>query len=522
MQSFCTGRRKIAEKRSMDKVAYSYKERKQKQLNNMISFSNVNDLMFPGLPLLSDEPRLMTLKPVSHNETVPTPSIPQGFADSNAYLRHLVHEGAINRFGSLISKEVKERLDKELSFIEKKGITNYILFVWDVMKTARESIDKCLITALHGQFLCSMVNYVLNITPINPVDHHIPFEEFLNDARQGIPNICIDVNEDSKENFITLMKKRYGNRIAPLYYEQTRRSDGMKVKKFFYDQWAIAERNLDELMPMCEVYDENRKEQVLCPTISKSQRKEIFEKGAMIQTVMDWRSLTTINRMMRKIEPHWSNVDRQKFLDAIPLDDPATMDLFRKGDTDDIYFFEEEDMSKELIKLQPDSWMDLLVLFTLRGSADNNSQLRQEFIRRKRSGEYINYPIPAMAEILDETYGILLHREQFILLAHKLGNLSLSDAKLLSTAMCRVRRDHDLVMNHYLPIFIEGGREKGYSQDLLEQIYTSWWQHGGFARIFSKCSNLGYVLMAYQMAYLKVHYPEEWTELQILKAIFHR
>ena len=124
--------------------------------------------------------------------------------------------------------------------------------------------------------------------------------------------------------------------------------------------------------------------------------------------------------------------------------------------------------------------------------------------------------------MLDETCGLLLYKEQLILLAHKLGNLSFSDAYAMSVAMQRLRRDRDVVMNHYLPLFVKGGCEQGYPQDLLEQIFTSWWQHGGFAKIGGKCSDMGLVLMAYQMAYLKVHYGKEWTEQQILKAIFHR
>lgn len=506
----------------MNEVAFSYKERKQNNLDNMISFSNVNDLMFPGLPLAKEGAPVWSSINVTHNETVPTPSIPQGFVDSNDYLRHLVQKGTINRFGPLIPQNVKERINQELSLIEKKGVTDYILFVWDAMESARKSLENCLIIGLHGQFLCSMVNYVLNITSINPIAHHLPFEMFVNDATQGIPDICIDVDGDSERKFIALMREKYGDRMAPLFLEYTRRADGQKVRKFHYDKWAIAEMSLDKLMPMCEVYDEKRKEQVHCPKFSKSQRTEILEKGAMIQSIMSWWPLSTINRMLRKINPHWSNVDKQKFLDAIPLDDSATMEVFRQGDTEDIFLFAEEDMRKCLTDMQPNSWVDLLVLNSLRGSAAYNPQLRQEFIRRKRAGEVINYPIPAMAEVLDETCGLLLYKEQLILLAHKLGNLSFSDAYAMSVAMQRLRRDRDVVMNHYLPLFVKGGCEQGYPQDLLEQIFTSWWQHGGFAKIGGKCSDMGLVLMAYQMAYLKVHYTKEWTEQQIIKAIFHR
>lgn len=128
-----------------------------------------------------------------------------------------------------------------------------------------------------------------------------------------------------------------------------------------------------------------------------------------------------------------------------------------------------------------------------------------------------------MAEVLDETYGLLLYPEQLMLLAHKLGNLPLSDAYTLSISMSRIRRDRDLVMNHYQPLFIMGGCEKGYSKDLLERIFTSWWKYGGFARIFPKCVDLGLIQMSYQIAYLKTHYPKEWAELHILKNIFtHR
>ena len=88
--------------------------------------------------------------------------------------------------------------------------------------------------------------------------------------------------------------------------------------------------------------------------------------------------------------------------------------------------------------------------------------------------------------------------------------------------MGRVRRDYDLVMDHYLPMFIEGGCEKGYPKDLLEQLFTTWWQFGGYAKIFPKTSDMGLILASYRMAYLKVHYPKEWTEQQILINIFSR
>ena len=176
------------------------------------------------------------------------------------------------------------------------------------------------------------------------------------------------------------------------------------------------------------------------------------------------------------------------------------MDLFRTGDTEDIYQFDAPDIRNTPSK--------------------RNTPLLQEFLRRKKSGEVIHYPIPEMAEVLDETYGLLLYPELLMLLAHKLGNLSLSDAYTLSISMGRIRRDRDWVMNHYLPMFIKGGCEKGYPKDLLEQIFTTWWQYGGFAKVFPKCSNMGLVLNSYQMAYLKAHYSKEWIEQQILRNIF--
>ena len=490
----------------------------------MSEFTNLNDLMFPGLPPANNERRFATTNKTIHNETVPTPSLPKGFTDSNVYLQHLVHEEIKKRYGHLIPKEVEERILQELSIIEQKRLADYILFVRESMKTARESLKSCLITSLKGRTLCSMVNYLLDITSINPIDHHLPFEMFADEATTHIPCICMDVDSDNASEFITLMKKMYGNLMAPLFFEYENRSTGQKKRKIHYDQWVIANKDINDLLPMCEVYDEKKGENVLCPIYKKGSETSdlIYEKGAMIQSILDWHPLSYLNRMFDKIKPHSSNIDKLRFLKEIPLDDPATMDLFHTGDTEDIYLFDAPDIRECLVNLHPDTLMDLVALNSLRTPSNRNTPLLQEFLLRKKSGKAINYPIPEMAEVLDETYGLLLYLEQLCLLAHKLGNLSLSDARTLSLSMGRVRRDYDLVMNHYLPMFIKGGCEKGYSKDLLEQIFNSWWQFGGYAKIFPKTSDLGLILASYRMAYLKVHYPKEWTEQQILINIFSR
>lgn len=488
----------------------------------MIKFENLNDLMFPGLPPVNNERRFATASKTIHDETVPTPSLPDGFTDSNDFLRYLVHEGIGNHYGYLIPQDVEERIEQEVSLIEQKGLADYFLFIWNSMRTARESLKSCLILSLKGRALCSMVNYLLDITSINPIKHHLPFEMFVNETANYIPNICIDVDSDYANEFINLMEKKYGKQMAPLFSEYEKKSDGQKRRKIYYDQWVIANRDISNLLPMCEVYDEKRGENVLCPIYSKHDKMEIYEKGAMIQSIMNWRPLSTLNRMLNKIKPHASNADKLRFLKEIPLDDPATMDLFRTGNTKDIYLFDTPDIRESLVNMHPDTLTDLVTLNSLSTPSKRNTPLFQEFLRRKKSGEVINYPILEMAEVLDETYGLLLYPEQLMRMAHKLGNLSLSDAHTLSLSMGRVRRDYDLVMNHYLPMFIKGGCEKGYSKDLLEQIFTTWWQYGGFAKFFSQCSDMGLVLTSYQLAYLKTHYPKEWTEQQILTNIFRR
>lgn len=189
----------------------------------MLDLSSMNDLMFPGLPPVNNDRRFVTASKTIHNETVPTPSIPQGFADSNAYLRHLVNKGAINHYGCMVPKDVEKRINHELSIIEQKGLEDYILFIKDSMKTARESLKSCLILCLKGRALCCMVNYLLDITTINPIEHHLPFETFVNETTIGIPNICMDVNREHANGFINLMKKKYGNQMAPLFLNMRER-----------------------------------------------------------------------------------------------------------------------------------------------------------------------------------------------------------------------------------------------------------------------------------------------------------
>ena len=478
----------------------------------MSEFTNLNDLMFPGLPPVNNECRLTTARQTIHNETAPTPSLPEDFSDSYSYLRHLVYKEAANHYGSLIPKDVEERINMELSVFEKKKLADYILFIWDSMKTARESLKSCLIFNKQGSISCSMVAYLLNITFINPLKYHFPFEMFVNESKQGLPYICIDVDTNSKMDFVALLKKKYGNRMASIYHQ-----DSNHEKTISICEWAIANKSIESLMPTCKMYDKKRDIVVLCPDCDMDK---VREYGAIVQTILDWKPLSTINKTLDLIKI--KNEDKLKFLNDIPMNDVATMDVFRNGDTEDIYLFDKEYMRENLVKLCPDTWTEIVLLLSLRGK-DDDAQLLQEYIRRKNAGEVINYPIPEMAEVLDETYGLLLFREQFIRLAHKLGNLSLSDACTLSLAMGRhFRRNQDVVMNKFLPLFLKGGCEKGYPQNLLEQIYTTWWQYGGFTQSINKYWDMGITLTAYQLAYLKTHYPKEWTEQQILTNIFRR
>ncbi len=255
----------------------------------------------------------------------------------------------------------------------------------------------------------------------------------------------------------------------------------------------IAPKDLTEIIPVA-----TSKETELL--ITQFEGKVIEDAGVIKMDFLGLKTLTIIRHALKLIEEnHNVKID----IDAIPLDDQLTLDLYAKGETNGTFQFESPGMQKYLKELKPDKFDDLIAMNALYrpGPID----YIPNFIARKHGREKVVYDLPDMEEYLKETYGITVYQEQVMLLSQKLAGFTKGDADTLRKAMGKKQIE---VLNKMKSKFMEGAALNGHPQDKLNKIWTDWEAFASYA--FNKSHSTCYAFVAFQTAYLKAHYPSEY------------
>lgn len=222
--------------------------------------------------------------------------------------------------------------------------------------------------------------------------------------------------------------------------------------------------------------------------------------GLLKMDFLGLKTLTLIKHTIRMVkETHGVEID----IDAIPLDDEKTYQLFQRGETKAIFQYESDGMRKYLKELKPSVFDDLIAMNAL--YRPGPLEYIPSFIRRKHGTEPITYDLPDMEEYLKETYGITVYQEQVMLLSQKLAGFSKGEADVLRKAMGKKQKD---VLDKMKGKFMDGAMGKGHPADKLEKIWTDWEAFASYA--FNKSHSTCYAWVAYQTAYLKAHYPAEY------------
>lgn len=222
--------------------------------------------------------------------------------------------------------------------------------------------------------------------------------------------------------------------------------------------------------------------------------------GLLKMDFLGLKTLTIIKDAVRIIE----EVRGVKIVpDEIPLDDPATYELFQKGETVGIFQYESEGMQKHLKDLKPNKFEDLIAMNAL--YRPGPLQYIPNFIARKHGREEITYDLPATEEFLKETYGITVYQEQVMLLSQKLAGFTKGEADMLRKAMGKKKRD---VLDDMFPKFLEGCKKNGHPEDICRKIWSDWEAFASYA--FNKSHSTCYAYVAFQTAYLKANYPAEF------------
>jgi DNA polymerase-3 subunit alpha len=255
----------------------------------------------------------------------------------------------------------------------------------------------------------------------------------------------------------------------------------------------IAPRDLTELIPVF-----TSKDTTLC--ITQIEGSIIEDSGVIKMDFLGLKTLTIIKDALDLIrQNHGVEID----IDAIPLDDSKTYELYQRGDTIATFQFESPGMQKYLKELKPDQFADLIAMNAL--YRPGPMAYIPKYVDRKHGVEEVSYDLPEMEEYLKETYGITVYQEQVMLLAQKLAGFSKGDADVLRKAMGKKDRK---TLDKMKSKFIEGATSKGHPAKVLEKVWTDWEAFAQYA--FNKSHSTCYAYVAYQTAYLKARYPAEF------------
>lgn len=255
----------------------------------------------------------------------------------------------------------------------------------------------------------------------------------------------------------------------------------------------IAPRDLTDIIPVCTAKDADL-------YVSQYEGNLIEDAGVIKMDFLGLKTLSILKDALNLIkERRGIDID----LDTLPLDDSNTYRLYQLGETNGTFQFESVGMQKHLKELKPDRFEDLIAMNAL--YRPGPIAYIPQYIKRKHGKEEILYDLPEMKEFLEETYGVTVYQEQVMLLAQKLAGFSKGMADRLRKAMGKkLRAELDALKED----FMQGTAKNGYPEKICEKIWKDWEAFAEYA--FNKSHSTCYALVAYQTAYLKANYPEEY------------
>jgi len=471
------------------------------------------------------------------------------------YLRQVAQDGMKWRYGDNPDQKYVERLEFELGIIERMGYSSYFLIVWDFARFARSKGIPC---TARGSACGAIVAYLLGISDICPIEYDLLFERFLDPSRSEAPDIDMDFCRDRREWVINYVKEKYGHanvaqigtfgtlkakaairdvaralsiplkradEVAKMVPEtlNIKLKDALKespelsaayegdpqVKELITYAMAleglaksagthaagvvIADRPLDEYIPLQKI---SGKEDVL------TQWTEVEKAGLLKMDFLGLRNLSILDKAV-------INVRKHRGIDIIPkdlpLDDKETFALLQRGETKGIFQLESGGMRDLLTKMRPDKFADIIATSALYRPGPLEGGMVMTYVNVKHGREPIPKVHPIVDGVLDETYGVMVYQEQVMRILNRLGGIELASSYKCIKAISK--KNHD-VMAGYHDQFVEGAQTQGMPKDQAQGIWDLIEKFAGYG--FNKSHSTAYGAIAYQTAYLKAHYPEEF------------
>ena len=456
------------------------------------------------------------------------------------------------------SARYKARLEEELKIIKSMGYPGYFLIVYDFIHYAKS--HGIPVGPGRGSAAGSLVAYALSITDMDPIEYDLIFERFLNPGRKNsMPDVDVDFCMEGRDEVIQYVSAKYGKenvaqiitfgkmqakavvrdvgRVLGIPYAEVDRIAKLIPNKLdiTLDQALQQEASLREAVAkdtrIASLFEIAKSLEGLARHASthaagvviankplmeylplqRGQNNEVITQYAMKQVesiglvkfdFLGLKTLTVLDQAVQLIE---KNRGIKLDLSEIPLDDSEVYTLLGAGSNLGVFQLESSGMRDLLTKLKPQSFKDIIALVALYRPGPLDSGMVGEFIKRKHGQGLIRYELPALEEILKDTYGVIVYQEQVMRIASALAHFSLEDADNLRRAMSK---KDALEMERQKEKFLEGTKKNRIPVKKAEKIFEQMETFGRYG--FNKSHSAAYALLAYRTAYLKTHYPVEF------------
>lgn len=494
---------------------------------------------------------------------LPKFEVPEGYTTKN-YLQELCEAGLRRRISDRAeTPEVRERLEYELGVIDKMGFNAYFLIVWDLCRYAKE---QNIWYNARGSAEGSMVAYALDITLLNPLDHGLIFERFLNIDRISMPDIDLDFQDDKRSRMMEYCTQKYGEEMVAAIITFNK----LKARAAVRDVGRVLDVPLSEVdrvaklipnipgkpMTIAEAIEsqpdfaaEYKGKPYVKELIDTAQQMEGVVRGAgthaagvviadkpIIEYVplnrptgnsaeetpikvltqfemstleslgllkIDFLGLSTLTIMERACALINDRHGVSLDLYNIPLDDPAVYEMLGRGETAGVFQFEGAGMRRWMMAMKPTSLANAVAMVAL--FRPGPMEFIPKYIDRMHGKEKVSFAHPALENIFAETYGIAVYQEQLMSAVMEVAGYSAAEADDLRKA---IAKKIETKLKKHRKKFVAGAVKQGIDEGKADGIFEDW---ENFARYgFNKAHAADYGALAVQTAYLKLHYPVEY------------
>lgn len=512
---------------------------------------------------------------------LPAFDIPEGFT-YETFLRLECYRGLVMRYGGELNedtlewtqsetdvlieykgntyfkKDILDRLEYELSVIEKTGFASYFLITSDFIKWSKR--NGIMVGPGRGSAAGSMVAYLTEIVALDPIKYDLLFERFLNPERISMPDIDTDFADARREDVIRYTEEKYGkdkvsgiitfgtlgakavvrdvgralgveysycdriSKMIPMFTDLTTALSEVPDLKNEYKQNADCKKIIDNALKL-EGAKRHASQHACGILITKDpltdyvpvQKLSTDESAGIVSQYslfpvedlgllkMDFLGLKNLTIMENAMEAIQKIHEVKINLDELDFEDQKTFELFQHGETTGVFQFESSGMKRYLKQLKPTELEDLIAMGALYRPGPLDAGMVDEYIDRKNGKKAVTYLHERLEPVLKDTYGVIVYQEQVMRIARDLAGFTLGQADVLRKAMGKKIKE---IMDQQKKLLVDGmlanGIDKGSANEMWEQIET--FARYGFNRSHAAC----YGVIAYYTAYLKANYPAEY------------